>query len=149
MISLGDLRWQETLTPRTIPVGKMMPKDNIISKMCTHSIESCRCQHLPPLQATPNTPTIGSALIDSPVCIFSILCPPCAAAPFAESTTPMNNANDGVRNLRLSMLGILAPVGVSARLFRNGADPGRVESRTTNRRRRRDWKLSRSDESRR
>jgi hypothetical protein len=61
----------------------------------------------------------------------------------------MNNANDGVRNLRLSMLGILAPVGVSARLFRNGADPGRVESRTTNRRRRRDWKLSRSDESRR
>lgn len=31
----------ELYTPRTIPTGKMMPKDSIINNICAHSIESC------------------------------------------------------------------------------------------------------------
>ncbi len=55
----------------------------------------------------PEPRTIGSTLMASPSTIFSILCPPCAAVPFANSTKPRDNAKNGMRFLKLAMFGIL------------------------------------------
>jgi hypothetical protein len=38
------------------------------------------------------------------------VCPPCAVAPFAESTRPIDNAKDGVGFLNRSMFEILIPL---------------------------------------
>jgi hypothetical protein len=43
----------------------------------------------------------------SPSTIFSMLCPPCAAVPFANSTKPRDNAKNGMRFLKLAMFEFL------------------------------------------
>jgi len=63
----------------------------------------------------------------SPSTIFSMLCPPCAAAPFAERTRPIDNARDGVRFLNRSMFEILRPLASERDCFETGRrEPGGV-----------------------
>lgn len=56
------------------------------------------------------------------------MCPPCAAAPFAESIRPIDKAKDGVGFLNRSMFEILIPLASERDQFETGKPQGEQTS---------------------